>query len=434
MEEILVHLFQKKLLFNNQKIIKMNLKKIITILLAILILACTKTDPNQVTIAGEITNPKGESVIFSNPDSSYSTTANEDGAFTISFNLDSATYLNFEHGVERTAMYVKPGDKIKLSIDTEEFDETIKYEGSEESSFLAKVYLLAEENDFLGEVLYLSNVKEYKAILNTFKNDIFEEFGAITDSTFIKDQITELDKNIDYFIERQEKLSNYSEDVRTYMWKTREIGRQFNFYAAIDSLNSIDFHEMTKQYTAEFQSLLNKVTDTEFIVEAKEKIKKTTDSWLERKTATDKMPKKGEPAIDFVYPDKDGNKFSLASFKGTLIYVDVWATWCGPCRAEIPYLQELEVEYHADNITFLSVSVDTDKDAWLKMVKEKELGGTQLWADGWSEITKSYAIFGIPRFMLFSSDGNVISTDAPRPSSDEIRGLLNANLGELHNL
>lgn len=434
MEEILVHLFQKKLLFNNQKIIKMNLKKIITILLAILILACTKTDPNQVTIAGEITNPKGESVIFSNPDSSYSTTANEDGTFTISFNLDSATYLNFEHGVERTAMYVKPGDKIKLSIDTEEFDETIKYEGSEESSFLAKVYLLAEENDFLGEVLYLSNVKEYKAILNTFKNDIFEEFGAITDSTFIKDQITELDKNIDYFIERQEKLSNYSENVRTYMWKTREIGRQFNFYAAIDSLNSIDFHEMTKQYTAEFQSLLNKVTDTEFIVEAKEKIKKTTDSWLERKTATDKMPKKGEPAIDFVYPDKDGNKFSLASFKGTLIYVDVWATWCGPCRAEIPYLQELEVEYHGDNITFLSVSVDTDKDAWLKMVKEKELGGTQLWADGWSEITKSYAIFGIPRFMLFSSDGNVISTDAPRPSSDEIRGLLNANLGELHNL
>ena len=79
----------------------MKLKKLITILLTILLLACTKTDPNQVTIAGEITNPKGESVIFSNPDNpdnSYSTTANEDGTFTISFNLDSATYLNFEHG------------------------------------------------------------------------------------------------------------------------------------------------------------------------------------------------------------------------------------------------------------------------------------------------------------------------------------------------
>ncbi|MEC8853679.1 MAG: TlpA disulfide reductase family protein, partial [Bacteroidota bacterium] len=151
--------------------------------------------------------------------------------------------------------------------------------------------------------------------------------------------------------------------------------------------------------------------------------------------AIDNMPQEGEPAIDFIYPDKDGNKFSLASFKGTLIYVDVWATWCGPCKAEIPYLQKLEKEYQENStITFLSVSVDTDKDAWLKMVKEKELGGTQLWADGWSEITKSYAIFGIPRFMLFSADGNVISTNAPRPSSDEIRGLLNANLGGLSNL
>ncbi len=408
----------------------MNLKNLITIVLATLLFACTKTDPNQVTITGEITNSKGESVIFSNQDTSYSTTANEDGTFAIAFSLDSATYLNFEHGVERTAMFVKPGDKIKLSIDTEEFDETIKYEGSEESSFLAKLYLLEEENDFFGEVFYLSNLEEYKAILDTFKNDVFEEFGTITDSTFIKNEITELDKSISNFINRQNKLSKYTEDVKHYMWETKELGRNFNFYAAMDSLNSEQFSNMLEAYSAKFLALLSKVTDSDFIIEAKERIAKTTSNWGDRKTAIDNMPQEGEPAIDFTYPDKDGNEFSLASFKGTLIYVDVWATWCGPCKAEIPYLQKLEEEYQ-DNctITFLSVSVDTDKDAWLKMVKEKELGGTQLWADGWSEITKSYAIFGIPRFMLFSADGNVISTNAPKPSSDEIRGLLNANLG-----
>ena len=407
----------------------MNLKNLMTIILATLLFACTKTDPNQVTITGEITNPKGESVIFSNQDTSYSTTANEDGSFVISFNLDSATNLNFEHGVERTAMYVKPGDKIKLSIDTEKFDETIKYEGSEESSFLAKLYLLSEENDFLGEVFYLSNVKEYKAILDTFREDVLEEFGTITNSIFIKDQISGLDKNIDYFIGRQEKLAEYSDDVKHYMWETKELGRNFNFYAAMDSLNSEQFSNMLEAYSAKFLALLSKVTDSDFIIEAKERIAKTTSNWGDRKTAIDNMPQEGEPAIDFTYPDKDGNKFSLASFKGTLIYVDVWATWCGPCKAEIPYLQKLEEEYQDNStITFLSISVDTDKDAWLKMVKEKELGGTQLWADGWSEITKSYAIFGIPRFMLFSADGNVISTNAPRPSSDEIRGLLDANL------
>jgi len=413
----------------------MNLKNLTIILCATLLFACTKTDPKQVTITGKITNPKGELVAFNQKDTSYSTTSNEDGTFSISFALDSATYLDFEHGVEHTAMYVRPGDKINLTIDTKLFDESIKYKGSKESSFLAKLYLLDEENDFFGKVFYLSNMQEYKGILEDYKTAVILEFGKITDSTFIKNEITELDKNITNFISRQDKLSKYTKDVKNYMWETKELGRNFSFYAAMDSLNSEQFSNMLEAYSAEFLALLSKVTDSDFIIEAKERIAKTTSNWGDRKTAIDNMPQEGEPAIDFTYPDKDGNEFSLASFKGTLIYVDVWATWCGPCKAEIPYLQKLEEEYQGYcTITFLSVSVDTDKDAWLKMVAEKEMGGVQLWADGWSEITKSYAIFGIPRFMLFSADGNVISTNAPRPSSDEIRGLLNANLGGLPNL
>jgi len=325
-------------------------------------------------------------------------------------------------------MYVHPGDKIKLTIDSELFDETIKYEGSIESSFLAKKYLITEENDFFGEVFYLSTAEKYSKVLEDFKTTVITEFGDISDSLFIKNEISEIDKRIAYFIGRQKKLANYTKDVKTYMWETSQIGNDFNFYAALDSLNSTDFNEMLAQYTSAFQSLLNNVTDAEFIIDAQERIKKTTNSWLERKTATDKMPKEGEPAIDFNYPDTDGNEFSLASFKGNLVYVDVWATWCGPCKVEIPSLQQLETDYHDKNITFMSVSVDTDKEAWEKMVAEKELGGVQLWADGWSKITKDYAIFGIPRFMLFDANGNVISTDAARPSSDDIREILDAHL------
>jgi len=407
-------------------------KQILTIILivaaGIYFAMNTKTDPNQVTITGEITNPIGESVSFSNQDTSYSTTANEDGTFAISFNLDSTSYLDFGHGVERTAMYVYPGDEIKLRIDTEEFDETIEYKGSSSSSYLAKKYLLEEGNDFFGKVYYMSNGEAYKAYLDNFKIDVINEFSEITDSAFINSEIASIDKKNTYFIGRQEKLANYSVDVKNYMWETRNIARDFNFYTALDSLNSTDFNNMAEQYTAAFQTLLDNVTDAEFLVTAQEKIKKTTNSWVERKTAVDNMPKVGEPAIDFTYTDKEGNEFSLTSFKGNLVYVDVWATWCGPCKAEIPSLQQLEADYHDKNITFMSVSVDTDKEAWVKMVTEQELGGVQLWADGWSEITKDYAIFGIPRFMLFDANGNVISTDSPRPSSSEIRELLEANL------
>ena len=406
-------------------------KQILTIVLivaaGIYLTMNTETDPNQVTITGEITNPKGELVTFSNQDTTYSTTATANGTFTISFNLDSTTYLNFGHGIETTAMYVYPGDKIKLTIDTELFDETIEYKGSSSSSYLAKKYLLEEGNDFFGKVYYMSSGEAYKAVLDSFKIDVINEFGEITDSAFINSEIASIDEKNTYFIGRQEKLANYSVDVKTYMWETRNIARDFNFYTALDSLNSTDFNNMAEQYTAAFQTLLDNVTDAEFLVTAQEKIKKTTDSWVERKTAVDNMPKEGEPAIDFNYPNIEGNKFSLASFKGNLVYVDVWATWCGPCKAEIPALQQLETDYHDKNITFMSISVDKDQEAWENMVAEKELGGVQLWADS-RFISENYVIMSIPRFMLFDSEGNVISTNAPRPSSDEIRELLEANL------
>lgn len=406
----------------------MKTKIVITIAIATLLFSCTKTNPNLVTITGKITNPIGESVAFSCKDTSYTTTTNEDGIFEITFSLDSSIYLNLSHGVEVTAMYVKPGDKINLKINTKQFDESIMYEGSATSSFLAKKYLLEEDGNFFGEVFYLSSSEEYKTILDEYKISLINEFGAIMDSSFIKRELTGIDKSIAYYISRQEKLSKYGKDVRIYMMEKREVAKKFNFYAAIDSLNSIEFNDMLKDYSTEFNALLNKVIDKGYIITEKEEIEKITSIWGERKIAADNVPKEGEPAIDFTYPDKDGNKFSLSSFKGNLVYVDVWATWCGPCIEQTPALQKLEEEYHGENITFLSISVDNDKDAWLKMVDEKELGGTQLWADGWSGITKDYAIFGIPRFMLFSTDGNVISTDAPRPNSDEIRGLLDSNL------
>ena len=107
-------------------------------------------------------------------------------------------------------------------------------------------------------------------------------------------------KRIAYFIGRQEKLTNYTKDVKTYKWETSQIGRDFNFYAAIDSLNSTEFNELLNKYTEAFQSSLNNVTDATFIVEETERIAKTTSNWSDRKTAIDNMPKAGEPAIEAV--------------------------------------------------------------------------------------------------------------------------------------
>ena len=137
----------------------------------------------------------------------------------------------------------------------------------------------------------------------------------------------------------------------------------------------------------------------------------------------------GKAAINFTYKDAKGKNVSLSDFKGKVVYVDVWATWCGPCRRELPHLKELEKKFHGNkDIVFMSISTDAVKDIqkWKDFIVAEQLPGVQLHGrtDDDNDIAKIYQISGIPRFLLFDKQGNIVSTDAPRPSSPEIEPLL----------
>ena len=140
--------------------------------------------------------------------------------------------------------------------------------------------------------------------------------------------------------------------------------------------------------------------------------------------------KKGSPSPKFNYPDTNGNNVSLDDLKGKYVYVDVWATWCGPCKKEIPYLKELNREYEGKDLAIVSLSIDKleNKDKWLKMVEEEELKGIQIIADkDWeSEFVTGYFIQGIPRFILIDKEGNILDADAPRPSDPALKEFLNS--------
>lgn len=139
-------------------------------------------------------------------------------------------------------------------------------------------------------------------------------------------------------------------------------------------------------------------------------------------------PEEGKIAANFTYPDVNGKMVSLSDFKGKVVLVDVWATWCGPCRGEIPYLKKLEEEMRGKNVAFVGVSLDVEKDKekWKNTVKEEGLKGVQLIAiDGFkSKIAGDYKIKGIPRFMVFDKTGNIASFSAPRPSDPRLKELL----------
>jgi thiol-disulfide isomerase/thioredoxin len=138
----------------------------------------------------------------------------------------------------------------------------------------------------------------------------------------------------------------------------------------------------------------------------------------------------GELSPKFDYENHKGGKTSLESLKGKYVYIDVWATWCGPCIKEIPSLQKVEEQYKDKNIVFVSLSVDAEKDhdKWRTFVAEKKLGGIQLLADKEfnSEFIQAFGITAIPRFILIDPNGNIVNSQAPRPSETALIDLFNA--------
>lgn len=138
------------------------------------------------------------------------------------------------------------------------------------------------------------------------------------------------------------------------------------------------------------------------------------------------------PAPDFSYTDVDGKTISLKNLRGKYVYIDVWATWCAPCKAEIPFLTKVENDYHGKNIHFVSLSVDrmNDKATWVKYVKDHQLQGIQLMADKdfSSDFVKKFNINSIPRFILIDPAGKIVSGDAKRPSDPELRKQLDSLL------
>ncbi len=136
----------------------------------------------------------------------------------------------------------------------------------------------------------------------------------------------------------------------------------------------------------------------------------------------------GNPAPDFTLADVNGKYVSLNDLKGKYIYIDFWATWCGPCKEEIPHLKELEKKYRDRNIHFVSISFDNEKshEGWLNFVKDNELSGIQLFADSASHnvLSEAFNIQLIPRFVLLDQEGKIVDANAPRPSDEKLVTLL----------
>ena len=113
-----------------------------------------------------------------------------------------------------------------------------------------------------------------------------------------------------------------------------------------------------------------------------------------------------EVSYDFTLQDLEGKPVSLSDYKGKVVFIDFWATWCPPCRASIPAVENLYEQYK-DNEDFvvLGINLQEDKDTILQFMKKQKMNYPVLLSD--KKVISNYKISSIPRFFIIDKNGEI---------------------------
>ena len=146
------------------------------------------------------------------------------------------------------------------------------------------------------------------------------------------------------------------------------------------------------------------------------------------KAAAEANVSAGTQMPEFTFKDVDGKEYAFSDFKGDYVILDFWFTGCAPCRAEMPYFDEVAKAFDGRGVKFISLSVDTGEElyaAWEKIIREKPHTPGVLSVnlpDGFnSPLLGKLNIHGVPRIMLIDRDGKIVESYAKRPSDPKLR-------------
>jgi len=231
------------------------------------------------------------------------------------------------------------------------------------------------------------------------------------------------------------KYSGNGSDNSNYILSQIAMSQSIGNPELILKLDKQSFDRKVARLKKDFDSILNlyKNLDSALSLDAVKQSEKMV-TYFQRAYSDNLKTSIGSTSPTFSdYMDYNGGKKSLNSFLGKYVYIDVWATWCGPCIQQIPSLEKLMKEYKNKNIEFISISTDDQRrnggswDAaekkWRSFIKKRQMGGTQLWIGKDNSFQQAYKINSIPRFILIDPKGNIVDANAPRPSDPRLKSL-----------
>lgn len=464
------------------------MKKIIYIIGVILFAqSCSKNEVpvNYAIISGQILNNSEDKLIVSSNPLKFrkEIKLDENGFFKDTLKLKEGGYSIYNYAnhtgkksINLIPVYLKTGDDLKINFDEKDYLNTMTFtgKGTDYNNYWFNKTKIEKEQYNNGKEASLNNETQYVAIISKIENEITQ---LINSTKSLPTDFKSREKRLNRYAYLY-RLSNY-ERLHSYNAKQPEFKVSPNFLDDLKELaydNYEDFQvssiykglirthitdEVTKLIDGDkslikeiatlqaynnlpnesiknallFQFSQTQITYSENFENFYAEYNKYSTNEENNKLLTEayeklKLTAKGEPSPKFAnYENANGGTTSLNDLQGKYVYIDVWATWCGPCLKEVPSLKKVENNYHDKNITFLSVSIDKDKDhdKWLKMIKDKELGGVQVLADNeWqSKFVQDYSIKGIPRFILLDPKGKIVTATAPRPSDPKLIDLFN---------
>jgi thiol-disulfide isomerase/thioredoxin len=452
------------------------MKKLLFIAVLAVFIGCNESVKNDYAIiSGKITNKLAGEVSLNSFDRTFTETLDiaGDGTFTDTVSTDISSYVIYD-GKNPIFLHLEPGTNLNITYDAQDFENSLSISGtnSDVSNYLmakrknerelfgnpAETYVLNEidfktklkniqkhQDSLLESFENISNefkLKEKRNLQYTYLNYLsdyepaYRHFSKTQDFKVSEDFLSELndikfDSEEDYAFSMYYKslVNNNFREKATKLVKSDSIDNDIAFLKVVSSVENESLkNDILFDFANQSMGYSNNVDAFYELYKTLSTNKKNNDIITEKYNKLTAVAV-GRPSPKFInFENYAGGTTSLDDLKGKYVYIDVWATWCGPCKREIPFLKEVEEKYHGKNIEFVSISIDkaSDHDKWKAMVNDKSLGGMQLFADNdWkSSFVTDYQIQGIPRFILIDDKGNIVDPNAPRPSSPALINLL----------